>query len=442
MRAVRAHAVDAIAVLALVLLALAVGGYITQRQRMTLPDWVPVLGDDRELLHAELEDGKSLVPGQGQAVTVAGVEIGEVTGVRLSNGRAVVTMEIEPGRAQLHRDATALVRPRTALEDMVVELSVGTPEAGPLPWGATLPVSRTSSPVQVDQILASLDLDTRERLLALVSGAGRTFALGGDRAASRTLRRFEPLAADLRGVGGALARRRSAVSGVVRSLALLGEEVGRRDDDLATLVSASDEALAAFARQDRALRHTIARLPGALSRTDRSLQAVDEVARDLGPAARGLRPAARDLDDALLALRPFARRATPVVRDQLRPFSREATPTLRTTWRATRDLAAQTPALATTVRVLEKLVDTLAGDPAGADPAPLFWLAWANHLSASLFSAQDAHGPIRRGQVITTCPSLAVLEQIGSVNAGLGTLVALLDAPARTEVCPGAGGTR
>ncbi len=436
------RAPDLLAVLALIAIALAVGAYITGRQGMTLPSWVPVAGDERVVLRAELEDGKSLVPGQGQTVTVAGVEVGEVTGVELRRGRAVVRMEIEPGKATLHRDATALVRPRTGLEDMVVELSVGTRAAGRLADGATLPITQTTSAVQVDQILSSLDADTRGRLVTLLTGGGQALEDEGGRQAARTLRRFEPLARDLRRINGALARRREAVSGVVRRLALLGDAVGARDDDLATLVSSSDEVLGGLARQDRALRDVVGALPGALQRTRAALGPVDELARELGPAARDLRPAARELDGALAALRPFARTTTPVVRDQLRPFTREAAPALRTTRPAARDLAAGSPGLATTVHVVEQLFDTLAGDPAGADPAPLFYLAWANHLAASVFSTQDAHGPLRRGLLMTTCPSLTVLEQIGSVNPVLGTLVAQLDAPTRDEACGTTGATR
>ncbi|HYF25263.1 MAG TPA: MlaD family protein [Baekduia sp.] len=432
---------EILAIAGLVAIALAVAATITARQHLTLPAWVPLAGDERLVVHAELEDGKSLVPGQGQTVTVAGVEVGEVTGVALRRGRAVVRLEIEPGKVRLHRDATAFVRPRTGLEDMVVELTVGTPGAGALRDGATLPITQTTSAVQVDQVLAALDADTRDRLVSLVTGGGR--ALGGDggRQASRTLRRVEPLVADLRAINGALARRRAAVSGVVRRLGLLAGAVGERDADLAALVHGSDQVLGALARQDRALRRVVAGLPGALRTTRGSLTAVDDLAGELGPAARQLRPAARGLDEALETLAPAARRATPVLREQLRPFARDAQAPVRELRPAAGDLAALTPGLRTTAAVLERVFDTLAGDPAGADPAPLFYLAWANHLAASVFGTQDAHGPVRRGMLLTSCASLTVLEQIGTVNAGLGTLVALLDAPKLSEVCPAPGTT-
>ncbi|WP_205697060.1 MlaD family protein [Conexibacter sp. SYSU D00693] len=440
-RLLRDHRGDVAAVLGLVLVALAVAGYVTTNQRMTLPSWVPLAGDDRVVLRAVLEDGKSLVPGQGQAVTVAGVEVGEVTGVDLERGRARVTMALDPDRATLHRDATAVVRPRTGLEDMVVELGVGTPRAGRLPEGATLPLSQTTSGVQVDRVLAMLDADTRARLLALVGAGGRALEGDGARSASATLRRFEPLARDVRAIATALARRRAAVAGVVTRLGRLASTVGERDDDLTTLVSASDEVLAGLARQDRALRASLDALPGALRRSRGALRDLGTLGAQLEPAARALRPAAAGLRPALDAVAPFAKATTPVVRDQLRPLAREAQPAVRTARPAARALASATPDLHSAGRVLEELFDTLAGDPAGEDPAPLHWLAWGGHLAASLVGTQDAHGPVRRGLLMTSCSSLAVLEQIGSVNPTLGTLVSLLDAPTQGEVCPDAAPT-
>lgn len=37
----------------------------------------------------------------------------------------------------------------------------------------------------------------------------------------------------------------------------------------------------------------------------------------------------------------------------------------------------------------------------------MFYLAWLNHVSNSIFSTQDAEGPIRRGVLITGCNELS-----------------------------------
>ena len=49
-----------------------------------------------------------MTPGQGQAVDIAGIQIGKVASVDLEDGHAVVGMEIEPKYMELiHPNATA-----------------------------------------------------------------------------------------------------------------------------------------------------------------------------------------------------------------------------------------------------------------------------------------------------------------------------------------------
>jgi phospholipid/cholesterol/gamma-HCH transport system substrate-binding protein len=51
-----------------------------------------------------------------------------------------------------------------------------------------------------------------------------------------------------------------------------------------------------------------------------------------------------------------------------------------------------------------------------------------------VFTTQDAHGPIRRGQFITTCQDVPVLNQVSQANPLLGTLTDLLAIPKQN--CP------
>ena len=82
-------------------------------------------------------------------------------------------------------------------------------------------------------------------------------------------------------------------------------------------------------------------------------------------------------------------------------------------------------------------MDLLAYNPPGeAEEGYLFWASWAGHLGPTLFSNQDAHGPIRRGIVLLSCSSLATLDALTKVNAQLGVIIGLLDKPDEAEVCP------
>ena len=104
------------------------GGFILSNQRFYLPNWVPLVGTDFFDVKAEFSTAQAVTPGQGQTVDISGVPVGEIKKVDLVNGRAVVTMAIKRKYAHLIKsDATALLRPKTGLKDMIIEMDPGTP---------------------------------------------------------------------------------------------------------------------------------------------------------------------------------------------------------------------------------------------------------------------------------------------------------------------------
>ena len=77
-------------------------------------------------MKVELPTAQAVTPGQGQFVRVAGVKIGAIGQVELEDGHAVVHIEIDKKYEGLIReDATALLRPKTSLKDMFLEVDPG-----------------------------------------------------------------------------------------------------------------------------------------------------------------------------------------------------------------------------------------------------------------------------------------------------------------------------
>jgi phospholipid/cholesterol/gamma-HCH transport system substrate-binding protein len=427
--AIRKHLRDFVAIIVLFVVAAGVGGYILDRQRLTLPGWVPVIGKDFYEIKAEMATAQAVTPGQGQTVNVAGVEVGEISKVELDDGKGLVTLRIEREHDRVYKDATVLLRPKSGLKDMVAELSPGTANAGRLPDGGRIPISNTLPDVNLDEILASLDGDTRAYLQLLLSNAGQGLRGNGGELGN-LLRRFEPLARDLRAVNENLAERRSNLKRVIHNTSLIMQELGARDDEVARFVETSSQAFESLASQDDNIRATLRELPSALTETRSALASAETFAGELGPALAGLRPTARALGPALRQVRPFLRESTPVIRDELRPFAREAQPAVADLRPAVNNLARATPSLTTTFSVLNRFLNTLAYNPPGeSDEGYLFWAAWANHLSPAFFATQDAHGPVRRGQVIFSCNTLVILDNVAAANPQLGTLVGLLNPP-------------
>jgi phospholipid/cholesterol/gamma-HCH transport system substrate-binding protein len=433
--AIRKHRWDFLAVVGIFLVALVVGSYILGHQRFYLPKWVPVVGTSFVDYKAEFSTAQSVTPGQGQSVNVAGVPVGEIAKVELKDGRAVVTMKIRKKYAHIYRDATALLRPKTGLNDMIVELTPGTRQAGEIDHAKqVIPITQTLPNVNTDEFLAALDGDTRSYLQLLVAGGGE--ALGGNgKNLSATFRRFEPTNRDILKITKALSVRRDNISRSIHNFKELMAAVGTKDKQLASLVDASNAVFKSFANQDAKLRQTLQQLPDTLKVTDTAVQKADKLGTVLGPTLGKLRPGARALGPSLKQSRPFFEQTTPVLQNQIRPFARHALPTIKILRPAARDLADLTPDFTSVLKTANYLLNTAAYNPPGSDEGYLFWISWLNHIGPTVFSTQDAHGPIRRGALFFSCDALGVLDSLKTVNPQLGTIIGLTNAPAKKDVC-------
>lgn len=432
-RGARKQLGNALWTLAIVALGLLVGGYLASQQRLTVPDWVPIAGQERFELEARLQTAAGVLPGQGAAVTIAGVKVGEIAGVRLDRGQAVLRLRIEPRHARIHRDATLLLRPKTSLKDMVVQLDPG--RRGPLlEDGETLGIEATRPDVNLDEILASLDGDTRAALQLLIGDAGTALGDGNGRRLGAALKRFEPLSRHAAKASRLVAQRRVKLKRLMGNLSRLADELGSRDRQLATFVNSSAAVFRRFAAQSGRLGEAVELLPDTLRVSDGALVKLTRLGDTLEAGLAQLRPAARALGPTLDATRPFLRTTTPVIRRQLRPFAREAQPTARRLVPTARRLADATPNLRTLTDVLNAIVDELAHDPPGDGPTGqgyLFHVPWASHNTNSVLASQDGVGPLRRGVVLMSCGSMQLLESLASPrrNPTLSTLIQLLASP-------------
>jgi phospholipid/cholesterol/gamma-HCH transport system substrate-binding protein len=428
-RTIRTHSRDFAAIVALAALAALVGGYVLAQQRLRFPwEGTPFR------IKAEFATAQAVTPGQGQTVRISGVRVGDITKVDLEDGRAVVTMDLDPGyKGFIHTDAGALLRPKTGLKDMFIELDPGSGRAPRAKAGWTVPIRNTAPDVNPDEILSVLDDDTRDYLKLLIGGAGQGLRGRGDDLRD-LFRRYEPTHADLERVNGAVAERHRNLRRLVHSLRLLNAELAGKDDDLAALVDSSSQVFRTFAAEQQNLGRAVGDLPGTLRQTTDTLGKVERFARVLRPTADDLRPPLAALDRANGQVRPLAEEATPIVGRQVRPFVRDARPLVRALQAPATDLAAASPDLTSTFTALNHFLN-LAGynekgrqgpSVAGRDEGYLFWLAWLQHNGASLFSMSDANGPFRPVTLGATC---SVLKEITGENAPLNLLYqpALLD---------------
>jgi len=422
--AIRKYRTPFLALMATIALGLVVGGYILSNQRFYLPAWVPVIGTDFVDYDIEFSTAQAVTPGQGQTVNIAGVPVGEIASVNLVDGRAVVGVKIRKKYAHIYRNATALLRPKSGLNDMLIQLDPGTPDAGELAPDEPIPAGQTEPNVNLDEILASVDVDTRNYLRLLIQGGGQGLA-GQGKTLSSTFRRFAPINRDVRKITEELGKRRRNISRSITNFKTLMEAVGSKDKELAELIEASNESLQAFADQDARIEEALQELPSTLTATDEALGKSAELARTLGPAAADLRPGARALADTQRKLRPFFKETTPIIEDEIRPDTRAILPVTKILRPTARNLADTAPNLTSAFTALNQLLNMLAYNPKGSEEGYGYYLAWVNHIGPQIFAGQDANGPIRRGALLISCDTIATAELAASNSPLLYAILGL-----------------
>jgi phospholipid/cholesterol/gamma-HCH transport system substrate-binding protein len=227
-------------------------------------------------------------------VRIAGVNVGKVSAIERVGNTGVMTMEIESGGMPIHSDATVKIRPRTFLEgNWFVELQPGSPSAKTLSSGATLPITQTSDPVQLDQVLDALNTDTRANLQNFLIGFGNGLTRKPDAAENAEQ---EP---EVRGLTGAQAfnqvyhRSPSALRGggiisqatsgsdahdlskLVASIGKVTAALNVHEQQLSELIPNFSAFFHSFAAQASSLSAAVARLPGGLRSINRGLTSLD-----------------------------------------------------------------------------------------------------------------------------------------------------------------------
>jgi phospholipid/cholesterol/gamma-HCH transport system substrate-binding protein len=437
--AIRKHRGDFIALSLLFAVALGAAGYMLAHQRLRFP----LIQSKPMELKADFPDAQAVIPGQGQTVRVAGVKIGDIGKVDLKDGHAVVTLEIDKKYSHLiHQDATALLRPKTGLKDMLIEIEPGSDQSPFMQAGDHIPIANTAPDIDPDEVLSALDTDTRSYLQLLINGAGKGLKSRGNDL-REVFKRFEPLHRDLARVSQAIAERRHNMKRLVHNYASLVDELSNKDKDLRTLVEASNAVFKQFAAEDQNISSTVGQLPGALNQTASTLQKVNTLSQELKPTLTDLGPVMQQIDKTNHQVLPFVHEATPEIKNQIRPFVRTARPYVRQLRPASKNLATASPDLTKAFKELNRFFNMLAYNPGGAeklasstdtkrDEGYQFWLAWVAHVTDSLFSTSDASGPLRRA--ITTIDCNTLRSAVGAT--ALEPLLGLTDIFNDPGLCP------
>ncbi len=281
-------------------------------------------------LRAAFKTSNNLRP--NSPVRIAGVGVGKVTAVeRQGADGAVVVLEISDQGQPIHADARASIRPRIFLEgNFFVDLQPGTPSAPVLDDGDVIPVSQTSTPVQLDEVLTALQSDTRADLQTVLREYAKGLAGKGARGYRRSLRYWKPAYRDSSIVADAsLGEAEHDLSRYLSSAGRVVAALDRSPSQLKALIEDFDTTAGAFARSESNLRAAVAELPRTLRAAQPALGALNVAFPPLRALAQDLRPGVRSSVPALRAGTPLIEQLRGLVsKPELRGLLADLRPTV------------------------------------------------------------------------------------------------------------------
>src|SRR5680860_1135894 len=262
-------------------------------------------------LNAVFENAANISP--RSPIRIAGVEVGQVLSAESEGNATKVTFTIEDSGRPIKEDATATIRPRIFLEgNFFIDLDPGSPSAEEMAADGTIPVTRTGTSVQLDQVLTSLQSSEREDLVIALEKYGSD-------ALMREPTRLEDLAHDpeVQGLTGAEALNATFDWGgqAGKNVSYVTEAFrGTEPRDLQRLIAGSARTFGALAANEEKLQGLITNFDtftGALA--DESENLARTVAL-LGPTLETTEESLINLNLALPPLRGWAIAMTPSVK--------------------------------------------------------------------------------------------------------------------------------
>lgn len=389
---------DVSALVALIALGTVTTSVVLINQRYDWP-W-----QEKFVFQADFRETPGISPSNGQEVRIAGVTVGTIKEAEVTkDGRARLTLSLEPGHT-VYKDTRLVLRAKTPLNDMYVEMSEGTPDSGKLEEGDVVPLAQTQNPVQVDRVVQNLDEDARAGLASLLQESDVALA-NAPKHLGPGLDATDQVLADLQPVITALEGRRKQIRLLVTALSDIATATGGNEARLARITNSLADTLGVVSARDDELTQALATLPGFVSELKGATQNVTALSKQLDPTLQAIEGASDSLPTALARLAKLAdnlddtaKLATPVVRDA-RPVLDDLRPVVP------RYDAALAEAAIVTDR-LDYLTKTVVGY---RDDISAFV-----YNTASIFSLGDANGGILRGQAQVSPESLPFV--VGKVN--------------------------
>ena len=251
---------------------------------------------------------------KGNQVLIGGAPVGSVDDVKLTdNGQAQVDISVDH---PLHLGSTAVIRATSlsGIANRYVSIQPGPDNNPELAQGATISETDTTSPVDLDQLFNTLRAPERQALRDVIQGSATVYAGKGPQA-NQTYKFLNPSLVATDRLLQELDRDQTTLTDFLVNGASVVSAVAQRRDDLANLVSNSNEALGAIASQNQSFDRALVALPPALRQANTTFHNLRPALDDLDVLVNASKPATKNLAPFLRQLQPVVKKSIPVFRD-------------------------------------------------------------------------------------------------------------------------------
>ena len=254
------------------------------------------------------QNAGQLVP--DNQVLIGGSPAGTVESIGLSDDNlAEVHVEVEQ---ELHEGTTAVIR-ATSLSGVAnhyVSISPG-PNSNPaLDEGATLGLSSTTTPVDIDQFFNTFPPPVRKGLSEFIRGNAAIYS-GQGKNANDAYKYFGTALNRVTAFSRELNADQRLLSRFIVSSSRLSTAVAGRGEQLSSAISNASTAFSAIAGQTEAFDQTLRELPPVMRQSNTTFVNLRAALDDLEPLVNTAKPATKELAPFLAELRPVFQKLVP-----------------------------------------------------------------------------------------------------------------------------------
>src|SRR5918998_3062317 len=270
---------------------------------------------------------RGVVAGQlvnGSEVRVAGTSVGTVEDIDVSpSGTARVTFTVDGDYAPLRRGTRVIVKPTSlsGIANRYIDIQLGPDDGGEIEDGGHIGADQTASAVELDEVFALFDEETRGSLRDFVKGQADTLR-GRGAELRRGIHYLNPALSTGSRLFDELTRDERLLERFLIDSSTLAHALAGRRDDLSGVVSNLNSTFGALGSQQDALAESVERLPPFMRRANTTFVNLRNALDDVDPFVDASKPAVRRLGPFLDQARLFVEDGEPTIRDLSRTIGR------------------------------------------------------------------------------------------------------------------------